>query len=67
MILERIWRNSDKFSSYSLRNSMKNVRLSEMFSAFLKISKTFRRKFATLLNVERCEGMIILILEDLEE
>ena len=59
-ILYGIWRNSEKCSSKSVQNSIKIMKNSKLFSEILKIAKTFRRKFAKILNLERCKGMIIL-------
>ena len=55
-----IWRNSDKFSSKSVQNSMNIVKNIKIFDEILEIAKTFRRTFAKILNLERCEGMIFL-------
>ena len=55
-----IWRNSEKLSSKSVENSMKIVKNIKILDEILKIAKTFRRKFAKILNLERCEGMIFL-------
>ena len=41
---------------------MNTVKNSEILNEILKFAKTFRRKFAKLLNLERCKRMIFLYI-----
>ena len=45
-----LWRHHMKISSKSVQNSMKIVKNIKILQEILKIAKTFRRKFAKILN-----------------
>ena len=57
--LIRIWRKSGNFSSTPVQHSMKIVEKMKTLRNNLKIAKLLT-KFAKILNLEQCKGMIFL-------